>query len=268
VSTLWGMHAPRTRRRSIAVVLARGLAVESVAVAAVAASAPAAPPPGSDISASVVASPVTRAAAAAAAVHAAITGTTALAEARAAVPRHIADDGDGLVRPIGLPVATPVPTPDPTATPRPTSKATPRPTAKPTATAPRYAGRNHMWAPAFGIDKPVYAFPCERAEPPGNVVYRWGCAGKNNVYLFGHAANVFKGLHRAYVNKTLKVGQKVYYADANGRVHTYAVTWWKVVLPTVTWPWEALATPTMTLQTCVGANDEFRLIVRLERVGG
>lgn len=261
------MHAPRSRRRSVAVVLALVLAIESLAVAAVAASAPAAPPPVSDVSAT-VASPAERGAAAVAGAAAALAGTSVLAEARAVQPRVVDEPGDGLVRPIGLPIATPAPTPAPTATPRPTPKATPKPTPKPVAAAPRYAGRNHMWAPAFGIDKPVYAFPCERAEPPGNVVYRWGCAGKNNVYLFGHAANVFKGLHRAYVNRTLKVGQKVYYADANGRVHAYAVTWWKVVRPTVTWPWEALDTPTMTLQTCVGANDEFRLIVRLERVGG
>ena len=53
---------------------------------------------------------------------------------------------------------------------------------------------------------------------PGNRVYRWGCAGSNNVYLFGHAHSVFKPLHDAYVRGRLAKGMKVYYADANGKV--------------------------------------------------
>jgi hypothetical protein len=138
------------------------------------------------------------------------------------------------------------------------------------AAASSFRGRNHVWSPALGIDKPVYSFPCTRSEYPGNVVYRWGCAGRNNVYLFGHAANVFAGLNRAYYAGTLKPGIKVHYADASGKVRTYSVRWWKVVYPTPDedWAWASLARPSMTLQTCVGKNSEKRLMVRLVQVSG
>ena len=58
-------------------------------------------------------------------------------------------------------------------------------------------------------------------------MYRWGCAGANNVYLMGHAHSVMKPLHDAYVSGRLREGMKVWYADSNGRVHVYAVRWWK-----------------------------------------
>ena len=51
-------------------------------------------------------------------------------------------------------------------------------------------------------------------------MYRWGCAGRNNVYLLGHAHSVFKPLHDAYVSKRLRKGMTVDYADGNGRVRT------------------------------------------------
>jgi hypothetical protein len=129
----------------------------------------------------------------------------------------------------------------------------------------RYSGRNHVWIPALGINRSVSAFPCTRTRPPDNFVYRWGCAGRNNVYLLGHAHSVFKPLHDAYVNKTLRKGMKVVYADGDGRVRTYAVTWWRVTAPTTeaSWAWAPLSRPSMTLQTCVGADSQYRLIVRL-----
>ena len=50
-----------------------------------------------------------------------------------------------------------------------------------------------------------------------------------------------------------------------GRVRRYAVAWWKVTRPTgaAAWAWAPQAVPSMTLQTCVGANSEYRLMVRL-----
>jgi hypothetical protein len=138
------------------------------------------------------------------------------------------------------------------------------------ARATAFHGRNHVWSPALGIDKRVYRFPCSRAEEPGNVVYRWGCAGRNNVYLMGHAANVFAGLNRAYYTGKLRPGLKVYYADSAGIVRTYEVRWWKVVYPTpdVDWAWASLPRPSMTLQTCIGKHSEQRLMVRLVQVSG
>ena len=111
------------------------------------------------------------------------------------------------------------------------------------------------------------SYSCSNKSYPGNRVYRWGCAGKNNVYLFGHAHSVFRPLHDAYVRGRLKKGAKLYYADSSGRVRTYKVAWWKVTTPTKgTWAYAAQAKPSLTLQTCVGSRSQYRLIVRLVRV--
>ncbi len=132
-----------------------------------------------------------------------------------------------------------------------------------------YAGSNHVWIPALRINRSVSFFPCNRTRPPDNRVYRWGCAGANNVYLMGHAYSVFDPLHDAYVAGRLRVGMKAWYADSKGRVRVYAVKWWKVTLPTnSSWAWAAQGRPSMTLQTCVGANSKYRLVVRLVEVGG
>jgi hypothetical protein len=132
-----------------------------------------------------------------------------------------------------------------------------------------YSGRNHVWIPALGMSRSVSSFACSRSREPDNYVYRWGCAGANNVYLLGHAWGVMKPLHDAYTSGRLKVGMKVWYADGNGRVRTYAVRWWKVVKPTTaaSWAWAAQSTPSMTLQTCVGAQSQNRLMVRLTEAG-
>jgi hypothetical protein len=145
-----------------------------------------------------------------------------------------------------------------------------RPTAAPAPTPARhvYSGRNHVWIPALGINRSISSFACTRSRPPDNHVYRWGCAGSNNVYLLGHAYSVFKPIHDAYVGGRLRKGMKVFYADGSGNVRTYAVTWWKVTRPTASasWAWAAQSRPSMTLQTCLGARSELRLIVRLVAV--
>ena len=147
-----------------------------------------------------------------------------------------------------------------------TGAAVAKATAAPSAT---YRGRNHVWIPSLGINRSVSAFPCSRTRPPDNLMYRWGCAGANNVYLLGHAHSVFKPLHDAYVGGRLKKGMKVISADGSGRVGTYSVIWWKVVAPTTaaSWAWAPQSKPSMTLQTCVGSKSQYRLMVRLVKVG-
>ena len=149
---------------------------------------------------------------------------------------------------------------------KPNTKA--RSTPKPRAATTR-SGRNHVWIPSLRINRSVSWFPCDRKRPPDNYVYRWGCAGSNNVYLLGHAYSVFKPLHDAFVRGRLQKGMKAYYADARGKLHTYRVRWWKVTAPTTaaSWAWAALRRPSMTLQTCVGKNSAYRLMVRLVEVG-
>jgi len=263
--------ASAARNRSIATVLALVLAVESVSVVAVAATTARQPRVTAIDAAATTAEPVApRSTAPAAAIPPG--GPDNISASRLTVvvrplPRDLPDGRDLVSLPD--PAAVPAPTPAPTPTPRP--KAPAAPAAAPAApAAPRYVGRNRVWAPSFGINHAVHGFPCSRSKRPGNVVYRWGCAGANNVYLFGHAANVFSGLHRAYLRKTIKVGQKAWYADNNGTVRVYVVTWWKLVPPDTNPDgiYSALARPSLTLQTCVGRNNEYRLIVRLEQVKG
>jgi hypothetical protein len=126
-----------------------------------------------------------------------------------------------------------------------------------------------VWIPSLGINRQVSSFACSRTRPPDNELYRWGCAGNNNVYLLGHAYSVFKPLHEAYVSGGLRKGMKVIYADGLGHVRTYSVIWWRVVAPTTaaSWAWAAQSQPSMTLQTCLGATSQYRLMVRLAQVG-
>jgi hypothetical protein len=128
----------------------------------------------------------------------------------------------------------------------------------------RYVGTNHVWMPTLGINRRVYSFPCSRGTSPDNLVYRWGCAGRNNVYLLGHAYGVFKALHDAYWNHKLKVGMPVIYADGHGGVRLYRVVTWRIVQPAdAAWAMASQRVPSMTLQTCVGPNGTLRLNVRL-----
>jgi hypothetical protein len=130
-----------------------------------------------------------------------------------------------------------------------------------------FKGRNHVWIPALGINRSVSFFSCSSSAYPGNRVYRWGCAGGNNVYLFAHAHSVFRPLHDAYVRGRLSKGMKVVYADGNGRVSTYAVAWWKVTTPDKGgFAYAGQSRPSLTLQTCVGSRSQYRLIVRLLKV--
>ena len=135
---------------------------------------------------------------------------------------------------------------------------------KATVTKPTYTGRNHFWIPSLGMSYHVYWYGCSRTRDPANLIYRWGCAGANNVYLLGHAYGVMKPLHDLYVRGGLHKGLVAIYADAAGHVHWYKVVSWRVVLPTaVTWAIASQPTPSMTLQTCMGKNSQYRLNVRL-----
>jgi hypothetical protein len=149
---------------------------------------------------------------------------------------------------------------------KPAAKPTPKPVvhAAPKPQAPVYSGRNHFWFPAIGMSYRVYDFPCSRSREPDNLVYRWGCAGRNNVYLLGHAYGVFKALHDAYVRGKLRKGMVAIYADSTGHVRKYKVVSWRVVDPSDSaWAIADQAVPSMTLQTCVGPNSSLRLNVRL-----
>jgi hypothetical protein len=262
------------RRRLIALVLAIAFAAETVGV--VAASMPTGPVGG----APAAQAPVT------------IQAAVEPGPAQALAPRPPASPvAPGERRPIAwatpaVPEAAPEATAKPRKAPKAEAKAAPKPKKAPKATpkatskpkssgtrkvtAADFRGTNHVWIPALGISKSVQAFPCDRNRPPDNYMYRWGCAGDNNVYLMGHSYSVMKPLYNAYYSGRLKTGMKAYYAGSNGKVHTYTVRWWKKTLPTpdASWAWAAQSVPSMTLQTCVGQDSRYRLMVRLVEVGG
>lgn len=153
----------------------------------------------------------------------------------------------------------------PAAKPQPTTVSKTTTVVRTTTTV--YRGTNHVWSSALGLNRAVYYFSCSRSTAPGMVVYRWGCAGHNNVYLFAHAGGPFWKLHDLYVSGRLHKGMTVVYADGGGHVHKYAIAWWRVVLPTNgAFAYASLSRPSMTLQTCVGSNDRYRLIVRLYQI--
>jgi len=148
--------------------------------------------------------------------------------------------------------------------PAPKERAEPR-VAKPAP--PVYAGRNRFWIPSLKMSYRVHLFECTRNREPDHYMYRWGCAGTNNVYILGHASSVMKPLHDAYESGRLKVGMKAIYADGNGKVRTYRVTEWRVVDPVDShWAIASQPVPSMTLQTCVGPKGVLRLNVRLVAV--
>jgi sortase (surface protein transpeptidase) len=170
------------------------------------------------------------------------------------------------VSPVAAPVAAPKPAPaKTTAKPEPKpARAAPQPKHVSRPAAPVYEGRNHLWIPALGVNRSVGWYPCGASRAPGLGVYRWGCAGANNVYLLAHAYAAFRSLHDAYVRGRLRKGMRVIYADASAHVRTYVVMWWRLTTPdNGGFAYAAQSRPSMTLQTCVGARSQYRLIVRL-----
>jgi hypothetical protein len=139
------------------------------------------------------------------------------------------------------------------------------PKAKPSK--PSYKGKNHFWFPSLGINQNVYWFPCSRSKAPGNVVYRWGCAGANNVYLMAHDFGKFYPLYKAYRNGRLRKGMLAVYAAPNGRTHYYRLSFYKVVKPDgdVGWAYASTSRSALTLQTCV-SGGKMRLVVRFYEV--
>ena len=65
----------------------------------------------------------------------------------------------------------------------------------------------------------------------------------------------------------LHKGMKLYYANGAGKVSTYKVIWWRLTTPTKgDFAFASQSRPSLTLQTCVGAKSQWRLIVRLVKV--
>jgi hypothetical protein len=174
-------------------------------------------------------------------------------------PPPVAPAGD----PSLLPCPTPTPTADVTASPDPTVAPAPKVTPAPKVAPPRVV-KNSLTIAALGINASIKGMStCGGLI--SNAVYRWPCAGANNLYLLGHAYGVFKPVHDGYHAGRLKPGMIARYTDASGKVHKYTLAWVED-LPIATWgkgaTWAATSGSVITLQTCDGPSDGYRIIVR------
>jgi hypothetical protein len=152
-----------------------------------------------------------------------------------------------------------------------TVRTTVKTTAKPVVTHPKttisYSGVYHLWIPALSLSRDIDDWGCNGGLIP-NHVERWGCAGRNNVYLLGHAWGVFAKIHDGYHSGALHVGLVAFYADKAGVLHRYRVGAIRHVRNVDYASWSAWATgasssPIITLQTCDGATSAYRILVRL-----
>lgn len=130
-----------------------------------------------------------------------------------------------------------------------------------------YNGVYHLWIPALGLSRSISDWGCNGGLIPNKVEY-WGCVGRNNLYLLGHAWGVFAKIHDGYHSGALHVGLAAWYADKSGKVHRYVISQIRHVANKdyATWSqWAMAATsgPVITLQTCDGATSAYRILVRL-----
>ncbi|HEV8403325.1 MAG TPA: hypothetical protein VGQ31_09845 [Candidatus Limnocylindrales bacterium] len=141
----------------------------------------------------------------------------------------------------------------------------PKAVAKPKTAS--YHGTYHLWIPALGLSHQIYDWGCNGGLIPNRVEY-WGCVGRNNLYLLGHAWGVFKPVHDGYHSGALHVGLTAWYADKAGVTHRYRISWIRHVANKdyASWSQWAMAvtsTKVITLQTCDGATSAYRILVRL-----
>jgi hypothetical protein len=186
---------------------------------------------------------------------------------------HVAHDSGAAANlpSLSAPAAPPSPTPLVTLPPPMTlAPPTPRldrtPTAPPSAPARQakpVATPDRLNIPSLGIDAPIRTTACGRTIPDG--IWYWPCAGTNNFYLVGHDWGVFHQLQAAYHGGQLTPGMVALYSDQRAVVHRYELLWVED-LPLETFGqgdvWAATPGPVMTLQTCDGPRDDYRLIVR------
>jgi hypothetical protein len=142
------------------------------------------------------------------------------------------------------------------APPRPAPQAPPAPA--PTVAVPA----NTLVIPRLGVRQHVsdYTDCTGAAGVPHWDVWRWTCAGTNNVYVMAHNPGIFTPI------LGLQVGDIIQYGDPAGVVHTYKVVSTTIVSYTDTSPMNALSVPSITLQTCWNFDGTQDFIVRAVQI--
>jgi hypothetical protein len=140
------------------------------------------------------------------------------------------------------------------------------PNSQPASQSPQLeavSGQDRLIIDGLGIDAPIRTTDCNLPIPDG--IWYWPCAGKNNFYLTGHDWGVFHPLQVAYREGRLTPGMVALYSDHDAVIHRYLLLWVED-LPLATFGtgavWAATPGAVITLQTCDGPTDDYRIIVR------
>ena len=139
---------------------------------------------------------------------------------------------------------------------------------RPPPRRPAYKGRNHVWMPALGIDRSVSCFSCSNSAYPGNRVYRWGCAGAQQRLPVRARPQRVQAAPRRLRRRPAPEGHEALLRRRQRQVvHATRSPGGRSRPPTrAPGPTPAQSRPSLTLQTCVGARSQYRLIVRLAKV--
>ncbi len=127
--------------------------------------------------------------------------------------------------------------------------------------------------PAIGLSVPLYQWSCSDRTAP-NVALRWRCSGTNNQFIFGHAYGVFHRYYLAWGRHQLKVGIVATFTSRSGHVTRYKLAWSRKVPRNYVWhgqtgdqwAWNATSRASITLQTCSGATNLYRIVTRFVKV--
>ncbi len=123
--------------------------------------------------------------------------------------------------------------------------------------------------PAIGLSVNVDDWGCRGSIVP-DLALRWGCRSSINQYIAGHAYGVFHPYYLAYARHRLVKGMVATFTTPAGRVTRYRLAWMRFVPRTYLWhgltgeqwAWGATSRPALTLQTCWGATNAYRIVTR------
>jgi hypothetical protein len=125
----------------------------------------------------------------------------------------------------------------------------------------------------IGLAVSVYHWGCGASTVP-NLAIRWGCVKNNNKFIAGHAYGVFHPYHLAYARHRLKVGLIATFTDPAGHVARFKLAWVRLVPKTYIWrgltgelwAWNNTSRAALTLQTCWGSTNAYRIVSRWVQV--
>jgi hypothetical protein len=123
--------------------------------------------------------------------------------------------------------------------------------------------------PTFGVRQTTYNWGCGPAKVP-NLVLKWGCVKTKNTFLTGHASGVFHWLYNAYRYRLWGSVRYAYFTTTAGVTTRYKLSWVRLVpasyvykgLTGEKWAWNNTSTPSLTLQTCWGSTNAYRIVFR------